>query len=97
MISLSQTDCRNKSSKFASYVVGEMKKSVKLVNDTHRFAGFAVLKAPDIPSALLEMGYLSNKDEENLLKQSNYRKKLASSAAAAVDKYFGDPEVAALY
>lgn len=97
LISLSQTDCRNKSSKFAAYVVGEMKKSVKILNDTHRFAGFAVLKAPDIPSALLEMGYLSNKQEESLLKQSSYRKKLASSAASAVDKYFNDPEIAALY
>ena len=97
LISLSQTDCRNKSSKFAAYVVGEMKKSVKIVDNTHRFAGFAVLKAPDIPSALLEMGYLSNKDEENLLKQSNYRQKLASSAANAIDKYFKDPEIAALY
>ena len=97
LISLSQTDCRNKSSKFAGYMVSEMKKSVKLVNDTHRFAGFAVLKAPDIPSALLEMGYLSNKQEEQLLRQSYYRKKLATSATAAIDRYFNDPEVAALY
>ncbi len=97
LISLSQTDCRNKSSKFASYMVSEMKKSVKIVSDTHRFAGFAVLKAPDIPSALLEMGYLSNKGEEALLKQSDYRKKLATSAAKAIDKYFSDPEIAALY
>ena len=97
LISLSQTDCRNKSSKFAGYMVSEMKKSVKLVNDTHRFAGFAVLKAPDIPSALLEMGYLSNKQEEQLLKQSYYRQKLAKSATAAIDRYFNDPEVAALY
>lgn len=97
LISLSQTDCRNKSSKFAGYMVGEMKKSADLVNDSHRFAGFAVLKAPDIPSALLEMGYLSNKQEEQLLKQSDYRKKLANSATAAVDKYFNDPEIAALY
>ena len=97
LISLSQTDSRNKSSKFATYIVNEMKKSVSLVNDTHRFAGFAVLKAPDIPSALLELGYLSNKSEENLLKQSSYRKKLAASVSKAVDRYFKDPEVAALY
>jgi len=97
LISLSQTDSRNKSSKFATYIVNEMKKSVKLLNDTHRFAGFAVLKAPDIPSALLEMGYLSNKSEESLLKQSSYRKKLATSVTQAIDKYFNDPEIAALY
>ena len=97
LISLSQTDCRNKSSKFAAYMVSEMRKSIKLVDNTHRFAGFAVLKAPDIPSALLEMGYLSNKQEEQLLTQSSYRKKLATSAVSAIDRYFNDPEVAALY
>lgn len=97
LISLSQTDSRNKSSKFASYMVNEMRKSVRLVDNTHRFAGFAVLKAPDIPSALLEMGYLSNRSEERLLKQRSYRKKLANSVSAAIDKYFNDPEIAALY
>lgn len=94
LISLSQTDSRNKSSKYATYLVNEMAKSVKLVKNTHRFAGFAVLKAPDMPSALLEMGYLSNKTEEANLKMSAYRKKLANSAANAIDKYFNDPEIA---
>jgi N-acetylmuramoyl-L-alanine amidase len=97
LISLSQTDSRNKSSKFAGYIVNEMKQSVKLVDNTHRFAGFAVLKAPDIPSALLEMGYLSNKEEESQLKQSSYRQKLANSVARAINRYFNDPEVAALF
>ncbi|MCI5634664.1 MAG: N-acetylmuramoyl-L-alanine amidase [Alphaproteobacteria bacterium] len=94
LISLSQTDSRNKSSKYATYLVKEMAKSVKLVKNTHRFAGFAVLKAPDMPSALLEMGYLSNKTEEANLKTPAYRKKLANSAASAIDKYFNDPEIA---
>lgn len=94
LISLSQTDSRNKSSKYATYLVKEMSKSVKLVKNTHRFAGFAVLKAPDMPSALLEMGYLSNKTEEANLKTKSYRRKLANSAAAAIDKYFNDPEIA---
>lgn len=94
LISLSQTDSRNKSSKYATYLVKEMSKSVKLVKNTHRFAGFAVLKAPDMPSALLEMGYLSNKTEEANLKTRSYRRKLANSAAAAIDKYFNDPEIA---
>ena len=94
LISLSQTDSRNKSSKYATYLVKEMSKSVKLVKNTHRFAGFAVLKAPDMPSALLEMGYLSNKTEEANLKTQSYRRKLANSAAAAIDKYFSDPEIA---
>ena len=94
LISLSQTDTRNKSSKYATYLVKEMAKSVKLVKNTHRFAGFAVLKAPDIPSSLLEMGYLSNRTEEANLKRPAYRQKLANAAANAIDQYFKDPEIA---
>ena len=95
LISLSQTDTRNKSSKYATYLVQEMAKSVKLVKNTHRFAGFAVLKAPDVPAALLEMGYLSNRTEEANLRTPAYRRKLADAVARAVDKYFKDPEIAA--
>lgn len=94
LISLSQTDTRNKSSKYATYLVQEMTRSVKVLKNTHRFAGFAVLKAPDIPSILLEMGYLSNRTEEANLKTQSYRKKLAEAAARAIDKYFKDPEIA---
>ena len=94
LISLSQTDTRNKSSKYATYLVQEMSRSVKLVKNTHRFAGFAVLKAPDVPAVLLEMGYLSNRTEEANLRTSSYRRKLAESVARAVDKYFTDPEIA---
>ena len=94
LISLSQTDTRNKSSKYATYMVQEMAKHVKLVKNTHRFAGFAVLKAPDVPSVLLEMGYLSNRTEEANLKTTSYRKKLAEVAAQAIDRYFKDPEIA---
>ena len=94
LISLSQNDSRNKSSKFAGYVVDDMKKQVKLVNNAHKFAGFAVLKAPDIPSVLLEMGYLSNYSEEKFLRQPSYRKKLAEAMTRAVVRYFKDPEVA---
>lgn len=94
LISLSQTDTRNKSSKYATYLVGEMSKSVKVVKNTHRFAGFAVLKAPDIPAVLLEMGYLSNRTEEANLRTPSYRNRLAQAAAKAIDRYFNDPEIA---
>ena len=93
LISLSQNDCRNKSSKFATYVVNEVKRNVKLVNNAHKFAGFAVLKAPDVPSVLLEMGYLSNYKEEKLLRQPSYRRMVAKYMVNAVDRYFKDPEV----
>lgn len=88
LINLAQRESMNRSSEFASFMVQEMRKSVQLVDNTHRFAGFAVLKAPDVPSVLLEMGYLSNRTEERLLKQESYRKKLAVSTSKAVNKYF---------
>ena len=93
LISLSQNDSRNKSSKFAAYVVSEMRRIVKLVTNTHKFAGFAVLKAPDIPSVLVELGYLSNHNEEKALRDPSYRKKLAVAIAKAVEVYFKDPEI----
>ena len=61
LINLAQRETLNRSSEFATFMVSEMRKSCKLLDNTHRFAGFAVLKAPDIPSVLLEMGYLSNR------------------------------------
>ncbi len=93
LISLSQNDSRNKSSKFATYVVNEVKRNVKMVNNAHKFAGFAVLKAPDVPSVLLELGYLSNYTEEKQLRQPWYRKRIAEHMVKAVDRYFKDPEV----
>lgn len=97
LISLAQGETRNRSSEFAASIVREMKKSVKTISDTHRFAGFAVLKAPDVPSVLLEMGYLSNKNEERLLKQPNYRKKLATSTVRAINRYFEDMKHKSLF
>ncbi len=93
LISLSQNDSRNKSSKFATYVVGEVRRNVKMVSNAHKFAGFAVLKAPDVPSVLLELGYLSNYSEEKQLRQPAYRRKLADYITKAIDKYFRDPEI----
>lgn len=97
LISLAQRETRNRSSEFARCIELEMRKSVQLISNTHRFAGFAVLKAPDVPSVLLEMGYLSNKNEERLLRQENYRRKLATSAVKAVNRYFEDMKHKSLF
>ncbi len=97
LINLAQRETMNRSSEFASFMVQEMRKSVKLRDNTHRFAGFAVLKAPDVPSVLLEMGYLSNRTEECLLKQKDYRRKLAVSTSKAVEKYFDNMQHASVF
>lgn len=97
LISLAQRETLNSSSDFASFMVQEMKKSVQLVDNAHRSAGFAVLKAPDVPSVLLELGYLSNRTEERQLKQASYRKKLAVSTSVAIKKYFNKIQHASIY
>lgn len=88
LIDLAKRDTMDKSSQYANFLVEEMRKKVKLVPNAHRFAGFVVLKSPNIPSVLLEMGYLSNREEEKLLHQASYRKKLAIAMTNAVNKYF---------
>ena len=92
LLSLAQRETNNSSSEFANFLSSEMSKIVRTVSNTHRFAGFAVLKAPDVPSVLLELGYLSNPDEEKLLRQKNYRKKLAKATEKAINKFFQDPK-----
>ena len=97
LINLAQRETLNRSSEFASFMVQEMRKSVRLLSNTHRFAGFAVLKSPDIPAVLLEMGYLSNRIEERLLVQKSYRRKLGVSTKKAIDKYFENMKHASLF
>lgn len=88
LLNMAQRETNNYSAEFATLLSLQMSKIVKTVSNTHRFAGFAVLKAPDVPSVLLELGYLSNPTEERQLKQKSYRQKLVSAAVKAIDKYF---------
>lgn len=88
LIDLAKQDTMKESRRYAGLVVGEMRQTVQLVPNAHRFAGFAVLKSPNIPSVLLEMGYLSNKQEERLLQKESYRKKLGEALVKAVNAYF---------
>lgn len=88
LIDLAQRESLNLSARFAGDVISEFRRDTRLLPKSHRFAGFAVLKAPDVPSVLVEMGYLSNPDEEQLLRQPAYRAKLASAIVRAVDGFF---------
>lgn len=90
LIDLAKTDTMNKSSQYADNVVSEMKKKIHLVPNAHRFAGFVVLKSPNIPSVLLEMGYLSNREEEKQMWQKSYRNKLSQALVSAVNQFFKD-------
>ena len=83
-----QTD--NLSLALARAIVAELGRAVPLLEKPHRAAGFAVLTAPDMPSALVELGCLSNPEEERLLRQPGYRQRLAHGLMQAIDDYFAD-------
>lgn len=88
LLDLAQRETMNYSASFAAMLVSELGKSVRLLGNSHRFAGFAVLKAPDVPSVLFELGYLSNSAEEKLLNQPTYRRKVADGVIRATDRFF---------
>ncbi|MDH6232936.1 N-acetylmuramoyl-L-alanine amidase [Mesorhizobium soli] len=84
LIDLIRRETHGFSMKFAQSVVGELSNSVGLINNPHRFAGFRVLKAPDVPSVLIELGYLSNPEDEEQLRDPDWRGKAADSISKAV-------------
>ena len=88
LIDLAQRESMNESAKFATVLVRELKRSSKVLRNTHRFAGFAVLKAPDVPSVLVELGFLSNRTDERNLRSKAYRQKIASAILNGIDHYF---------
>ena len=90
LIDLARRETNNHSSFFAEGFVKELRKEVTVLPNAHRFAGFAVLKSPDVPSVLIETGYLSNREEETLLRQPAYREKLAIATTRAINKYFDE-------
>lgn len=89
LLDLVQRETLNLSAVFAGLVLDEAGRETHLLEyGAHRFAGFAVLKAPDVPSVLVETGYLSNRQDEQLLRRPEYRAKLAAALARAVERYF---------
>ncbi|PCI54943.1 MAG: N-acetylmuramoyl-L-alanine amidase [Alphaproteobacteria bacterium] len=82
-------DTMNQSKFFANKLVSKLKAhKIYTLQNPHRYAGFAVLKAPDIPSILIEAGFMSNKKEATLLNQNAHRQKMAAAIHAGIDSYF---------
>ncbi len=88
LLDLARRQTNNMSVRLARQLVTELRHDVRLLNNSHRSAGFAVLKAPDIPSALVELGCISNKEEDRLLRQEAYRRKVATGLVRSVNDYF---------
>ena len=93
LIDLAQQETRNHSIYFGNLIVEELKSSANLVDSPLRSAGFAVLKAPDIPSVLIEMGFLSNARDEELLKSKSHRIRILNAVADAINAYFHKIEI----
>lgn len=88
LIDLAQRETMNQSARFAGYLATELRGAVRTHRRAHRFAGFAVLKAPDVPSVLLELGYMSNPKEERMLRSPKFQKKVAVALRRGIDRYF---------
>ncbi|NDF11571.1 MAG: N-acetylmuramoyl-L-alanine amidase [Proteobacteria bacterium] len=88
LIDMVRRDTVNASGHFAELLVNEMGQETKLLNNSHRFAGFMVLTSADVPSVLIELGYLSNPQEEKLLHSKLYKEKLIHGMVAAINHYF---------
>jgi N-acetylmuramoyl-L-alanine amidase len=95
LFDMAQRDTGNRSSAFASIVLRQMSKVTPMLRNSHRDAGFMVLLAPDVPATLIELGFLSNPQDAELLKSTSHRKKLARSMAKAIDEYFAQDQNAA--
>lgn len=88
LIDLAQRQTKNDSTRLARLMVDSLGERTRLVNNTHRHAGFAVLKAPDVPSVLVELGYLSNDQDARELVREEHLDELARAIAQAIERYF---------
>ena len=90
LIKMFQRESMNDSSILAKNIISNLKETKLAVNRGHRFAGFAVLKSYDIPSVLIEIGFLSNKQEEKKMLNNIYMKNLSQGLANAIESYLTD-------
>lgn len=89
LLDLAARDTMNQSRYLAKTVITTLDdKNIKILDKKFRSAGFAVLKAMDIPSILVEMGYLTNRAEVEKLSNASYRKQIATALKASIDRYF---------
>lgn len=91
LLDLTRRQTSNLSIALARQVVRELGREAVLLDNPQRSADFAVLTAADIPSALVELGCLSNAIEERLLQQHAYQQKLARGVVRAIEAYFAAP------
>jgi len=88
LLDLTRRRTNNLSIGFAKQLVSKLAHETRMLEHSHRAAGFAVLKAPDIPSALVEIGCLSNREDEKLLRTAAYRSHITAGIVQSIDAYY---------
>jgi N-acetylmuramoyl-L-alanine amidase len=88
LLDLTQRATRNRSAAFAEDLLTHISDRVQLLRRSHRDAGFVVLLAPDVPAVLLEMGFITNAQDEALLTSPAKRDRFMGAVAASIDAYF---------
>ncbi len=88
LVDLAQRKTATQSDEFAEDLIKQLGSTTKLIGNTHRRAGYFVLLAPDVPAVLLELGFISNVEDEKLLNQEAHRKKVLTSVTKAINLYF---------
>ena len=85
---LTQRATRNRSAQFADMLVDQLNGKTELLTRAHRDAGYMVLLAPDVPAVLLEMGFVTNREDARFLSDGDKRARLTGAIASAIDDYF---------
>lgn len=96
LINLAQRESRNRAMAFSKKAVKQLKNVTAFTGKPIRSAAFVVLKAPDVPSVLIELGYLSSKQDEALLTSTEWHKRMAQGMAKAIDTFFAPTVTTAL-
>lgn len=88
LIDLAQRETKNYSTQFAHVLVGEIKTTARLHKHPLKAAGFRVLTAPDVPSVLIELGYVSSRDDIKQLTSDGWRAQVSEKIVGAIDQFF---------
>jgi N-acetylmuramoyl-L-alanine amidase len=88
LIDLAQRETKNYATQFARVLVSEMKTAARLYKHPLKSAGFKVLTAPDIPSVLLELGYVSSREDMKQLTSENWRSQVGDKIVKAIQAFF---------
>ena len=92
LLDMTQRATQNRSAQFARVLLTHLEAADHpMLRRSHRDAGLAVLLAPDVPAVLLEMGFITNPDDERALGDTAQRRRLVRAVAEGIDRYFREP------